>query len=301
MIKCFVKFLKLFLITTILLLTLSCNSLVGEGTSKESDIDLDKDSTQVTENITKSNNEESIKNLNSNKDSSTDNDSQIKSNSKDKESTDTNSKTGGVLRRLWSDPPTLDPHLSSDTTSSGIVVEIHSGLITLNPQLEIIPDIAESWEVSDDLLTYTFIIRDDAVFHDGKKITANDFKWSFERAANPKTASPVADTYLSDIVGVNEVIDGIRNDISGVKIIDNLTLEITIDEPKPYFLAKLTYPTAYVLDKENVLNGGSNWADKPNGAGPFKLKEYKVGERLILERNQNYHLGFLDRLIDLIV
>lgn len=291
MIKCFVKFLKLFLITTILLLTLSCNSLVGEGTSKESDIDLDKDSTQVTENITKSNNEESIKNLNSNKDSSTDNDSQIKSNSKDKESTDTNSKTGGVLRRLWSDPPTLDPHLSSDTTSSGIVVEIHSGLITLNPQLEIIPDIAESWEISDDLLTYTFIIRDDAVFHDGKKITANDFKWSFERAANPKTASPVADTYLSDIVGVNEVIDGIRNDISGVKIIDNLTLEITIDEPKPYFLAKLTYPTAYVLDKENVLNGGSNWADKPNGAGPFKLKEYKVGERLILERNQNYHLG----------
>ena len=291
MIKCFVKFLKLFLITTILLLTLSCNSLVGEGTSKESDIDLDKDSTQVTENITKSNNEESIKNLNSNKDSSTDNDSQIKSNSKDKESTVTNSKTGGVLRRLWSDPPTLDPHLSSDTTTSGIVVEIHSGLITLNPQLEIIPDIAESWEVSDDLLTYTFIIRDDAVFHDGKKITANDFKWSFERAANPKTASPVADTYLSDIVGVNEVIDGIRNDISGVKIIDNLTLEITIDEPKPYFLAKLTYPTAYVLDKENVLNGGSNWADKPNGAGPFKLKEYKVGERLILERNQNYHLG----------
>ena len=291
MIKCFVKFLKLFLITTILLLTFSCNSLVGEGTSNESDIDLDKDSTQVTENITKSNNEESIKNLNSNKDSSTDNDSQIKSNSKDKESTDTNSKTGGVLRRLWSDPPTLDPHLSSDTTSSGIVVEIHSGLITLNPQLEIIPDIAESWEVSDDLLTYTFIIRDDAVFHDGKKITANDFKWSFERAANPKTASPVADTYLSDIVGVNEVIDGIRNDISGVKIIDNLTLEITIDEPKPYFLAKLTYPTAYVLDKENVLNGGSNWADKPNGAGPFKLKEYKVGERLILERNQNYHLG----------
>lgn len=291
MIKCFVKFLKLFLITTILLLTLSCNSLVGEGTSKESDIDLDKDSTQVTENITKSNNEESIKNLNSNKDSSTDNDSHIKSNSKDKESTDTNSKTGGVLRRLWSDPPTLDPHLSSDTTSSGIVVEIHSGLITLNPQLEIIPDIAESWEISDDLLTYTFIIRDDAVFHDGKKITANDFKWSFERAANPKTASPVADTYLSDIIGVNDVIDGIRNDISGVKIIDNLTLEITIDEPKPYFLAKLTYPTAYVLDKENVLNGGSNWADKPNGAGPFKLKEYKVGERLILERNQNYHLG----------
>ncbi len=291
MIKCFVKFLKLFLITTILLLTFSCNSLVGEGTSNESDIDLDKDSTQVTENITKSNNEESIKNLNSNKDSSTDNDSQIKSNSKDKESTDTNSKTGGVLRRLWSDPPTLDPHLSSDTTSSGIVVEIHSGLITLNPQLEIIPDIAESWEVSDDLLTYTFIIRDDAVFHDGKKITANDFKWSFERAANPKTASPVADTYLSDIIGVNDVIDGIRNDISGVKIIDNLTLEITIDEPKPYFLAKLTYPTAYVLDKENVLNGGSNWADKPNGAGPFKLKEYKVGERLILERNQNYHLG----------
>ena len=296
MIKYLLKPVKLFLITTIFLLIISCSGLIGEGTSKDSNVDLEKDLSQVTENVNKLNNEESINNPNSNKESSakkssSENDSDINSNPKDKKNVDTKLKTGGILRRLWSDPPTLDPHLSSDTTSSGIVVEIHSGLVTLNPQLEIIPDIAESWEISDDLLTYRFIIRDDAVFHDGKKITANDFKWSFERAANPKTASPVADTYMSDIVGVDEVLDGNRFDISGVKVIDQYTLEITIDEPKAYFLAKLTYPTAYVLDKENVLNGGSNWADKPNGAGPFKLKEYKVGERLILERNQNYHLG----------
>ena len=200
MIKYLLKPVKLFLITTILLLTFSCSGLIGEGTSKDSNVDLDKDLSQVTENVNKSNNEESTNNPNSNKESSSENDSDIKSNPKDKKNVDTNLKTGGILRRLWSDPPTLDPHLSSDTTSSGIVVEIHSGLVTLNPQLEIIPDIAESWEISDDLLTYRFIIRDDAVFHDGKKITANDFKWSFERAANPKTASPVADTYLSDIV-----------------------------------------------------------------------------------------------------
>ena len=162
---------------------------------------------------------------------------------------------GGVFNRLWSDPPTLDPHLAGDTTSSGIIVEIFSGLVAFDPDLNLIPDLAESWEISNDGTVYTFKIRDNAVFHDGKKVTAQDFKWSFQRAANPATASAVADTYLGDIIGVNEVINGEVNDITGIKVIDDLTLQISIDSPKAYFLAKLTYPTAYVLDKFNVESG----------------------------------------------
>ena len=199
-------------------------------------------------------------------------------------------RTGGVLRRLWSDPPTLDPHLSGDTTSAGVVVEIFSGLVALNTDLQLVPDVADRWEISNDGKTYTFYIRDNARFHDGKPITASDFKWSLERAASPDTASPVADTYLSDIVGVHDVLEGNTTDISGVKVIDDRTLQIEIDAPKAYFLAKMTYPTAYVLDRENVDAGGSSWTDAPNGSGPFRLAEYRVGEVIVLERNENFYL-----------
>ena len=206
--------------------------------------------------------------------------------------------SGGVFNMLWSDPPTLDPHLTSDTTSAGIIVEIFGGLVAFDTDLNLVPDLAESWEISSDAQTYTFKIRDEAVFHDGKNVTAADFKWSFERAAHPDTASPVAETYLSDIVGVKEVLEGVTTDISGVTVIDEKTLQIEIDAPKAYFLAKLTYPTAYVLDKDNVEIENSEWTDNPNGTGPFRLLEYKIGERLILEKHSKYHLGpaMLDRI-----
>ena len=197
--------------------------------------------------------------------------------------------SGGVFRRLWADPPTLDPHLVTDTTSAGLVVELFSGLVALNTDLQLVPDIAERWDISEDGKVYTFYLRDNAKFHDGKSITAGDFKWSIERSANPDTASPVADTYLSDIVGLEAVLEGETTDITGIKVVDEQTLQIEIDAPKAYFLAKLTYPTAYVLDKDNVEAGGRSWADTPNGSGPFKLKEYRIGERIILERNENYY------------
>ena len=190
---------------------------------------------------------------------------------------------------MWSDPPTLDPALVTDTTSAGVVVEVFSGLVALDTDLRLIPDIAERWEVSPDGLRYTFYLRPYAKFHDGKPITARDFKWSIERAAYPDTGSPVADTYLNDIIGVEDVLEGRATDISGVKVIDDHTLQIDIDAPKAYFLAKLTYPTAYVLDRDNVEEGGRLWTDTPNGSGPFKLKEYSVGERIVLERNENFY------------
>ncbi|MCI0437873.1 MAG: ABC transporter substrate-binding protein, partial [Chloroflexi bacterium] len=204
-------------------------------------------------------------------------------------STGSEERTGGVFRRLWSDPPTLDPHLVTDTTSAGLVVELFSGLVTLTPDLVLVPDIAERWDISPDGLTYTFFLRDNAKFHDGKPITAEDFKWSIERAANPATGSPVADVYLNDIVGAEDVFEGRATEISGIKVIDSRTLQITIDAPKAYFLAKLTYPTAYVLDRENVEAGGATWTDAPNGSGPFKLREYRIGERIVFDHNPNYY------------
>ncbi|KKL92631.1 hypothetical protein LCGC14_1882720, partial [marine sediment metagenome] len=196
---------------------------------------------------------------------------------------------GGVFRRMGSDPPTIDPHLTTDTSSAEVVVEVFSGLVSFSTDLRLVPELAERWEISPDGLVYTFYLRQNARFHDGKPVTAYDFEWSLNRAVDPKTASPVVETYLGDIVGVVDVIRGRASRIRGVEVLDDYTLRLTIDAPKAYFLAKLTYPTAYVLDRENVESGGPQWADTPNGTGPFRLAEYRVGERLVLERNDLFY------------
>lgn len=193
--------------------------------------------------------------------------------------------------QLFVDPPTFDPHLTTDATSARIIVEMFGGLVTIDPNLQIVPDLAESWEVSGDGRVYTFRLRPGAVFHDGKPVTAADVQWSLERATNPLTESPVVDQYLGDIVGVKAKLAGDANAISGVRVVDDHTIEITIDQAKSYFLAKLTYPTGFVLDRENVDANPRDWFRQPNGTGPFRLTEYRVGEVLKLGRNENYHLG----------
>jgi oligopeptide transport system substrate-binding protein len=194
----------------------------------------------------------------------------------------------GTLELYGIDPYTLDPAVASDATSHDYIAQIFGGLVKLDDNLETAPDIAESWEISQDFKTYTFHLRHNAVFHDGRKVTAADFKYSWERAADPATGSQVAGTYLGDIAGVADVIAGKTREISGVKVLDDYTLQVTINEPKSYFLAKLTYPTAFVVDKANVAKG-SNWWLKPNGTGAFKLKEWQPNSLLVLERNDKYY------------
>ena len=199
-------------------------------------------------------------------------------------------KGSNELILLNSDPPTLDPALATDATSSGYIVEIFGGLVTLDPELNIAPDLAESWNISDDGTLYTFSLRGDATFANGKPVTANDFKYSFERACDPATQSVVADTYLGDIVGCRAKLQSQASEVAGVRVVDEKTLEIQIDAPKVYFLAKLTYPTAFVVDKANIEKEGRLWAStNPNGTGPFKLAEYSFGERVVLVPNENYY------------
>lgn len=200
--------------------------------------------------------------------------------------------TGGkTILRLpgISDPRTLDPAQVNDVTAGEFVAEIFSGLVALDENLKVVPDIAERWEVSEDRKTYTFYLRKEVKFHDGRPVTAQDFKYSIERVANPATRSPTAENYLGDIVGVKEKLNRKASEVSGVQVVDDYTLKITIDAPKSYFLAKLTFPTAYVVDKNNVERGGRTWTDKPNGTGPFKLKEYVRAQRIILAKNENYY------------
>ncbi len=213
---------------------------------------------------------------------------------------------GGTLNLIGGDPPTLDPALAQDATSAEYIVELYSGLVTLDSELEVVPDLAESWDISEDGTVYTFHLREDAQFHNGQRVTAQDFKYSIERSLHPATGSVVADTYLGDIVGAKEKLDGRADEVSGVKVVDDHTLEITIDAPKAYFLAKLTYPTAFVVDQGSVEGGGMTWATDPRtaiGTGPFKLAEYEFGQRITLERNDLFYgdpKPALDRVIYLL-
>ncbi len=195
---------------------------------------------------------------------------------------------GGVLNLYGIDPYSLDPALVGDATSNSYVVHIFSGLVRLDESLEPAPDIAQDWDVSDDGRTYTFYLRDNVYFHDGRQVKAEDFKYSWERACNPATGSQTAATYLGDIVGVKEVLAGESEEISGVQVIDEYTLRVTIDEAKSYFLYKLTYATSFIVDRVNVEQGGEWWR-QPNGTGPFKLRQWDENSLLVLERNENYY------------
>jgi oligopeptide transport system substrate-binding protein len=202
------------------------------------------------------------------------------------------SASGPTLRMVGGDPLTLDPALVTDAVSATYIVEIFSGLVTIDRDLKLAPDIAKSWDVSPDGKTYTFHLRDDAVFQQTyRQVTANDFKYSMERAANPDTASTVAEAYLGDIVGAKDMINGTASQISGIEVVDDFTLRITIDEPKPYFLAKMACPTAFVVDKTQVEDDQRNWTKKPHGTGPYLVKEWKLGESLTLQANERYYAG----------
>ena len=193
-----------------------------------------------------------------------------------------------VLNLYGRDPLTLDPAVAGEMTSHQYIMQLFSGLVRLDDNLKPASDIAQKWQVSNDGRTYTFYLREDVRFHDGRGVKAQDFKYSWQRACDPDTRSQTAATYLGDIVGVREVIAGKSKEISGVRVIDDYTLQVTIDAPKSYFLSKLTYPTAFVVDRANMESGGEWWR-QPNGTGPFKLKQWDENQLLVLQKSELYY------------
>lgn len=198
---------------------------------------------------------------------------------------------GNELRLYAEDPETLDPAIVQDATSHSFVSMLFSGLVTLDSNLEVVPDLAERWEVDDTRTVYTFYLRKDAKFHNGRALTAEDVQYSLERACDPERGSVQrAQSYLNDIVGAMERTNGQADSISGVEVLDDHTIRITIDAPKPYFLSKLTYPTSYVVNKENVEDTSRKWTAHPIGSGPFEMYENAVN-RMTLVAFEDYHRG----------
>lgn len=194
----------------------------------------------------------------------------------------------GTINLYNVDPLTLDPATAGDATSNGYILELFSGLVRLDANLEPVGDLATDWNLSPDGLVYTFTLRQDAYFKDGRKVTASDIKYSWERACDPATNSQTASIYLNDVKGAADVFSGKSLSLSGVQAVDDYTLKVTLGAPSSAFLSKLSYPTTFVVDRADVAKGAS-WWESPNGTGPFRLNVWIRGDQLVLERNPLFY------------
>lgn len=205
----------------------------------------------------------------------------------------TTGSSKNVLRyALMSEPTTLDPATVQDGTTIDLLQQIFEGLVRWSPENKIEPNLAEKWDISPDGKVYTFHLRKGVKFHNGREMTAADFKFSLERACDPEIKSTTVPDYLRDIVGVKERLNKKGTDLPGVKVIDPYTLEITIDKSRPYWIGNMTYPCAYVVCKESVQGIKEMQDDKGVvGTGPFKMETFKRGEKVSLIAFADYHEG----------
>jgi oligopeptide transport system substrate-binding protein len=194
---------------------------------------------------------------------------------------------------MTTEPVTFDPADVQDVPTGELLQNVYEGLIKWTPDNKIAPAIAETWTISKDGRTYIFKLRPGVKFHSGKLVTAQDVVYSLSRGFFPSLASPVAVTYMGDIVGAADVSSGKTKTLAGVKAIDPETVSITIDKPKGYWLNNLTYPTAYILNKDAVDKdpGGNVTAQNEDGTGPFIITSYSRGQAVDLKANPNYWGG----------
>ena len=199
----------------------------------------------------------------------------------------TQAASDDIFVLLSEEPETLDPALHTGTVT-GPVNSLFGGLVRLDEDMNVIPDVAREWHVSADGRVYTFDLRYNAYFHNGDWVTTEDVVYSWERATDPETGSPTARVYLGDIVGVREKLSGEADEISGIEALDLFTFRVTLSSPRRTFLQKLTHPVASVVDRSNVEAG--DLAEQPNGTGPLKFVAWGKGRGLVLGRNRVYHL-----------
>lgn len=178
---------------------------------------------------------------------------------------------------LSADPDTLDPHKTA-TAGTGLVMRfVGDTLIRIGMDGSFVPGIAESWEASEDGLTWTFHLRDDVLFHNGKPVTAQSVKDSFLRALEPEIASPIT--------------GGLVSAVTSFDVLDDYTLAMTIEEPFAPFLDNLADPRAAIVDVDAAKEMGSDFGRTPVLTGPFKVDRWVQGDRVVLKRNDDYVWG----------
>ncbi|MEN2767180.1 peptide ABC transporter substrate-binding protein [Ornithinibacillus xuwenensis] len=194
---------------------------------------------------------------------------------------------------IKSEPPSLHPGLASDTTSGAVLDQVFEGLMRINQEGEIEPAMAaDQPDISEDLLTYTFTIRDDAVWSNGDPVTAQDFEYAWKWVLDPANADTDYAYQLYVIKGAQAAKeDGASLDEVGVKALDEKTLEVTLAQPTPYFLDLTAFYTYYPVNK-NVAEGNSEWALEAGENyvtnGPFTLDSWSHKDEIVLKKNADY-------------
>ncbi len=179
---------------------------------------------------------------------------------------------GGTLRvGLSADPAELDPHLTSLTAAWHVIEFVYNTLVTTNAALEPVPSLAEDWTISDDGITYTFMLRSGVKFHNGRDLVAEDVKYSYERILTDP-ASPNASELAS---------------VDTIEVPDDSTVVITLKAPDSSFLAKLMGSSLSIVPKEAVEEFG-DLKQNMVGTGPFKFVEYVPNSMVTLEANPDY-------------
>ncbi|MCF6806888.1 peptide ABC transporter substrate-binding protein [Thiotrichales bacterium 19S9-12] len=194
------------------------------------------------------------------------------------------------VRANGAEPESLDPAKAQTTTASAILYDLFEGLVSETQTNQPAPGVAKSWKVSNDGKTYTFYLRDDAKWSNGKVITADDFVYSLRRAVNPKTASPMA-YKLGVITNANDIMASKKSvETLGVKAIDLNTLEISLNDPTYYFLGIMADPVAYPVYKPSVDQYGQSafQQGKLISNGAYKLQSWVVNGHILLEKNPYY-------------
>jgi len=193
-----------------------------------------------------------------------------------------------IRMRLPTEPPSLDWALATDNVSKEIIFTIQQGLLTHDADTNPVPALAESWDVTDNGSTYTFKIRADAKWSDGRDLVAQDFVDAWERVLNPKTASEYA-YFLFDLKNAQDYQSGKITDFSqvGAKATDAKTLVVNLKGPTAYWLHIPTFWISFPIRKDIVEKHGDRWTDPANivSSGPYRLKEWKRDSRILLELN----------------
>jgi len=197
-------------------------------------------------------------------------------------------------------PETLDPAKASDTASDRVIRQMFSGLVEITPELDVVPDVARSWEMLEGGRKYIFHLRDDVRWSDGTPVTAADFEYAWKRVLDPSTQSPVAGFLLYDVAGARAYHQGEVSDPQriGVRAVNDVTLIVELEHPTGHFLQLLGCTVCFPVPRHVVEVHGDTWTEGKNLVtnGPFRLEAWKKGESMILIRNPEYHGRFTGNL-----
>ena len=194
-----------------------------------------------------------------------------------------------VFRAFLVQPVSLDPPFTYESEGIQVARQIWDGLFDYDRKtLELVPELCDTWEVSEDGLVYTFKLKKGVKFHDGSPLVAGDFVYSWTRAVLAETAAPLG-YHLSSIKGYDACADGSATTLEGVKALDDLTLQVTLSYPYADFVTTLGHIVFYPVKKADIDKWGADYTKHVNGTGPFKFVEWVDDQYIKLVRNDDYY------------